>query len=535
MKREGSVRDAEDRRLVQTGVVGHPESDEPVAMPTDAADARQFRVEYGDATFWCGELLGGCGQELRTKIYLDRVCHFAHLASSEGHCGRAHRGQDSADHLYISRALRSLPGGLLTDAKPAFAFDPALVGSACTGLTFTRSGQAGENLIVRFADFENREAWARADEERQRVEPGTQWLFAEGSKAVWWAVAQNGHGFRVKCEQRGGRRTVMIETVLEDCVPRWSDAAECRITEDGLWTPYLEELRRAASDTQRPVSGTSPSSRASAPSAPAPGDPRWRSPGRDFRRLTRPEIDREWIRIRTELLAAREAHDRARVRALLGEGRRLANASAKSPPWLLIELGEYETWLTATTPLRQASPDTRNGGVPLAAPIPMGAIDMVGALARLVAGRHHHQVVALDNRLRELLDRLPEKEAAGIRRVLSRYQDEIRRSHAIVDGIRRRSQRDRTRAQRSREAALDRAASVVRDLLNRVAQDQTTVTWAQLRRRAVELTDLNPADEPEVLRRVDAGLAPGTPRLSSLVVMGEEERRAARRRPKRSS
>ena len=536
-RREGSVWDAEDRRLVQTGVVGHPGSDDPVAMPTGADEARQFRAEYRNATFWCGELLGGCGRQLATKIYVDRVCHFAHLASSDGHCGRAHRGQDSADHLYISRALKSLPGGLLTEATPAFDFDRAApAGTACTGLTFTHRGESAANLIVQLADFDSRETCARIDEEHQRAAPGTQWLFAEHSKAVWWAVAKYGHGFRIKCEQRGNQRQVMIETVLEDCVPRWSDATECWTTENGLWTPHLEVLRRAATPAaQDPVPGITLASQLPAPSTSLPRDSRPQSPLRGFRKgLTGPEVDQEWSRIKSELQAARAAHDRARVRSLVGEGRRLSHACAKTPPWLLYELGEYETWLTATTPLRQAPPERRNGGAGLA-PVPRGAMDLADALARAGAAGKHQQVVALGKQLRELLDRSPEEEAGVIRRVvLSRYEDQIRRSQGIVDRAKQRSERDRARAQRRRETTLDRAASVVRDLLNRVARDQLTVTWAQLRRRAVELADLSTADESEVLRRVDAGLAPGAKRLSALV-RSEEGSCAARPRKKKSS
>ncbi len=50
------------------------------------------------------------GLLLTTKLYTDRVCHFAHHPGPDGHphlCGRRFRGVASADHLYMQSAARS--------------------------------------------------------------------------------------------------------------------------------------------------------------------------------------------------------------------------------------------------------------------------------------------------------------------------------------------------------------------------------------------------------------------------------------------
>ncbi|MFC8669014.1 hypothetical protein [Streptomyces sp. NPDC057199] len=45
------------------------------------------------------------GLQLTTKLYTDRVRHFAHYPGPDGHphlCGRRARGVNSADHLWLS-------------------------------------------------------------------------------------------------------------------------------------------------------------------------------------------------------------------------------------------------------------------------------------------------------------------------------------------------------------------------------------------------------------------------------------------------
>jgi hypothetical protein len=76
-------------------------------LPMEAIELDAFRRHYEGHTFWCGTLLGGCGGQLTTKLYTDKVCHFAHHAGPDGlphACGRHARGVNSADHLYVKSA-----------------------------------------------------------------------------------------------------------------------------------------------------------------------------------------------------------------------------------------------------------------------------------------------------------------------------------------------------------------------------------------------------------------------------------------------
>ncbi|MFC9589372.1 hypothetical protein ACFTUC_06170 [Streptomyces sp. NPDC056944] len=76
-------------------------------LPLEAIELDDFRQRHGHDRFWCGLLLGGCGLQLTTKLYTDRVCRFAHHPGPDGHphlFGRRARGVASADHLYVKAA-----------------------------------------------------------------------------------------------------------------------------------------------------------------------------------------------------------------------------------------------------------------------------------------------------------------------------------------------------------------------------------------------------------------------------------------------
>jgi hypothetical protein len=69
-----------DRRRIQTAVLGGADSEEPLMLPLEAIEPDAFRQRHEHDAFWCGLLLGGCGLQLISKLYTDRVCHFAHYA-----------------------------------------------------------------------------------------------------------------------------------------------------------------------------------------------------------------------------------------------------------------------------------------------------------------------------------------------------------------------------------------------------------------------------------------------------------------------
>ncbi|MGW6841287.1 hypothetical protein [Streptomyces sp. NPDC054958] len=68
-----------DNRQIQTAVLGGAASEDPLTLLLEAIELDVFRKRHEHDTSWCGLLLGGCGVQLTTKLYTDRVCHFAHV------------------------------------------------------------------------------------------------------------------------------------------------------------------------------------------------------------------------------------------------------------------------------------------------------------------------------------------------------------------------------------------------------------------------------------------------------------------------
>ncbi|MEU1575532.1 hypothetical protein ABZ519_31120 [Streptomyces collinus] len=69
-----------DTRRIQTAVLGSAVSEEPLMLPLEAIQVDAFRQRHQGETFWCGRLLGGCGGQLTTKLYTDRVCSLSSRA-----------------------------------------------------------------------------------------------------------------------------------------------------------------------------------------------------------------------------------------------------------------------------------------------------------------------------------------------------------------------------------------------------------------------------------------------------------------------
>lgn len=70
----------EDKRRIQTAVLGDAASGMPLLLPLEAIEVDAFRREHAGDTFWRGLLLGGCGGQLTTKLYTDRVCSLSSSA-----------------------------------------------------------------------------------------------------------------------------------------------------------------------------------------------------------------------------------------------------------------------------------------------------------------------------------------------------------------------------------------------------------------------------------------------------------------------
>lgn len=49
-------------------------------LPLETIELDAFRRRHEHDTFWCRLLFGGCGLQLTTKLYTDRVCSLSSSA-----------------------------------------------------------------------------------------------------------------------------------------------------------------------------------------------------------------------------------------------------------------------------------------------------------------------------------------------------------------------------------------------------------------------------------------------------------------------
>ncbi|MGI5357453.1 competence protein CoiA family protein [Streptomyces sp. CA-252508] len=238
-----------DTRLVQTAVIGTKDSDQPVILPEQPHNLDQFRRHFQGKQFWCGTLLGGCGEELMTKRYETKVCHFAHFPDRTGTAPACHRvanGADSADHLFIKRDL--------TDWLKAQGFRvQAELRHLGTG-----PGDAVDFWLpttrqrLRFQlCLQDYRTWYRAEQELSTSSEQMDWIFGAEGPISANMVQRQGYALRVKCETHGSDRRVLIGVERTGRPITWSALDDCRLTSDGLVTPVLDELLSDGSVTQR--------------------------------------------------------------------------------------------------------------------------------------------------------------------------------------------------------------------------------------------------------------------------------------------
>ncbi|MFD6822775.1 hypothetical protein ACFWC5_20730 [Streptomyces sp. NPDC060085] len=205
------------------------DSDEPLTLPLEAIELNDFRRRHDGDTFWCGTLLGGCGLQLTTKLYTDRVCHFAHHRGPEGHlhvCGRRARGVSSADHLYVKSAASAWLRERGTPACFEFAQpDGAPIGSV-VDIQMERRG-----LRVHL-DQTVAPVW---DGEREPV-LGVSVPVDRDTLIRRWYV------HRIRLDSEGTARVVRIGTEAFARPTEWFGLEDCEVTERGLTTPAVERI-----------------------------------------------------------------------------------------------------------------------------------------------------------------------------------------------------------------------------------------------------------------------------------------------------
>ncbi|MFF3015466.1 hypothetical protein [Streptomyces sp. NPDC057939] len=229
-----------DRRQIQTAVLGGADSEEPLILPLEAIEVDAFRQRHEHDTFWCGTLLGGCGSQVTTKLYTDRVCHFAHHPAADGmpHCGRSARGVASADHLYVKAAASAWLRGS--------GFQEDLV-----RFDFARPQGVGIGSVVDIA-FRERGLRVHLDTSVEPVwdEEGHEPVLGVSVPVDRDTLIRRWYVHRIRLDSEGTGRRVRIGTEAFARPTQWFALEECSMTVRGLSTPAVEQIVR--SRTTRP-------------------------------------------------------------------------------------------------------------------------------------------------------------------------------------------------------------------------------------------------------------------------------------------
>ncbi|WP_333750119.1 hypothetical protein [Streptomyces sp. IBSBF 2394] len=236
-----------DKRRVQTAVIGNPDSELPVVLPMEAIELDDFRTRHANQTYWCGTWLGGCGHQLFTKLYTDRACHFAHGPDPEhtSTCARKASGVSSADHLYIKHGLLDWLAGQDITATATIARDAD--GSIGRDVLFAPAGR--DTLRVLLSDSPGSPASGEED-------PAGLVLGPEMAPDPDVLLRQ-GYVNRIQLVPDGTRRRIQVGTERHGGTTDWFDLDEVELTDSGLTTPAVEEIRRLRT-IRRPIGVRTP-------------------------------------------------------------------------------------------------------------------------------------------------------------------------------------------------------------------------------------------------------------------------------------
>ncbi|MEU5951482.1 competence protein CoiA family protein [Streptomyces sp. NPDC047525] len=226
----------------------------------EAAELTRWRQLHPRYTYWCGSLLGGCGEPLTDRRYHSKVCHFAHHPHHT--CTRTANGEDSADHLFMKRALHNWIGSQgckgavhlpKSATPPGSMIDVDLKGSL-------------RQLRFRLRPDSNG-SWGLAPGNTDA--PGDKeadWVFGLGGPAPKELLDGVGYVFRIRFETHGAERCPYLGVQQRGKGTEWTPFATAALTTDGLSTPTVDEIRAArrrstAGAPIQPAGGRSPRSR----------------------------------------------------------------------------------------------------------------------------------------------------------------------------------------------------------------------------------------------------------------------------------
>ncbi|MFE7043580.1 hypothetical protein ACFU9X_30345 [Streptomyces atratus] len=249
-----------DRRLVQTAVIGSAASGMGIVLPQEADELRGLRRRHPTYTYWCGTQLGGCGNKLSDRLYVDKVCHFAHAPNAS--CHRKANGANSADHLFIKQDLALWARRSGVDARAVLRD----LGSGPGDAVDFRVRDSRQRVRFQFRRLTHPE-WRSAREELERDAASLDWVFGPGSahpETMEEMYETFGYVLRFRFETQGVARRIRIRAEEARRSTDWVPLDACAMTPEGLRVPGVERRRRAS---PRPGVGTSTGSPVNLPVA----------------------------------------------------------------------------------------------------------------------------------------------------------------------------------------------------------------------------------------------------------------------------
>ncbi|MFD7461089.1 MULTISPECIES: hypothetical protein [unclassified Streptomyces] len=517
-----------DTRRIQTAVLGHRDSDEPLVLPLEAFELDVFRHLYRGATFWCGVLLGGCGGRLATKLYTDRACHFAHYPGPDGAltgCSRTHGGVGSADHLYLKAATTAW----LREQGRGAHFHFARHEGAPVGSVVDIDVDGGMQLRVHI----NGEVPVRWDPTGR-----TETVLGPGVRVEYETLARRRYVNRVRFYSDGPCRRIQIGTEALGRGTEWFALEDCTMAPNGLVTPVVAELRRRWEqfDSPRPgaaAPGTSDTAAGTAPAAAAA------SPAASDAGLG--EVHRLVLR----LGSAQRADNLAEVRELCTDGDHLLGRLKDTATRARLQkaLSAAQRWQEQKDKVRQLVFARLQDAI---AQQRVEDIRSVLQQAITLRGQGHHLSVeeeALIKQAHSVQHRLPRPGRTGWitsarsgspadrtapygREPRSRSRTRGPQADAVPLPA---APRPPHRVERSQQE-LEAVARAVRGALRRTARQGGITSWHTLRRQlGSSLPRLTAPDQARVLLLVDRTTETDQPPLSTLLAAGDPDAVAAYR------
>ncbi|MGC9500905.1 hypothetical protein [Streptomyces sp. WG7] len=462
-----------DKRRVQTAVIGNADSELPVVLPMEAIELDDFRTRHTGQTYWCGTWLGGCGHQLFTKLYTDRACHFAHGPDPEhtSTCARKASGVSSADHLYIKHGLLDWLTSQDITATATISRD----GDGAIGRDVLFAPAGRDALRVLLSDLPGSPASGEEDPSRLVLGPE---MTPDPD-----VLLRQGYVNRIQLVPDGTRRRIQVGTERHGGTTDWFDLDEVELTDSGLTTPAVAEIRRLRT-TRRPIGvrtqkAPPPQSR---PTAGAVSDETHGIPSQD----------------RDSVMAALQqavsvGRSRTEIRHWLNQAEEVTRGGATAEENDLIRaaadaLLRLERGVGVSTPRKPTFQERR-------------ALQKVEGLL-LVLAQHRTHGMGVTFRQRNQLVQAAEKASAWLTDE-QRFQVEEWQKDPEPAPVPRAPQPPRGRPQR-RPEHFDGAglADAVRDVLEHAARMGETVPLTDLCAQVKGLGELTESDQVQVLRRV---------------------------------